>query len=419
MSRVRRAFVNIRYNSVNITEEIGDDLKTFTYTDAASGKSDSITLTVKDREKKWIGGWMPEKGSHISADIDFKDWMHDGDNWEMYCGEFEVDDVSVSGPPTVCTIKAVSIPRSEAFNDEERTKNWQNVTVKEIAEEIAGRAGIELFYDADNIPIRVLEQDRQTDCKFLYAVCKKYGLAMKVFANKIVIFNESAYEAAETAMTLYMNDFSKFSYNSTLADTYTGAKMAYTNPVTSEDHVVTVGGGSRVMEINEEADSVQDAERKAVAALNHANKKDVTFSGTVMPKRGLIASSCISVKGFGKSDGMYYIDEVVTKISGKSASSQSISAHRTGYRMDDAKVVIDEKPEVEEVGGGTSYTVVKGDTLWSIAKKLMGSPLRYAELYNANKDVIETEAQGRGKADSSNGHWIFPGTELDIPDGKG
>ncbi len=138
-----------------------------------------------------------------------------------------------------------------------------------------------------------------------------------------------------------------------------------------------------------------------------------------MPKRGLIASSCINVKGFGKPDGMYYIDEVVTKISGKSASSQSISAHRTGYRMDDAKVVIDEKPEVEEVGGGTSYTIVKGDTLWSIAKKLMGSPLRYAELYNANKDVIETEAQGRGKADSSNGHWIFPGTELDIPDGKG
>lgn len=415
MSRARRAFVRIRYNNTDITEDIGDDLKEFSYTDAASGESDSISLTLKDREKKWMGGWMPEKGSNISADIIFKDWAHEGDDWEMYCGEFEVDDVSLSGPPAVCKIKAVSIPRSEAFNEKERTKNWQNITVKEIAEEIAGRAGIELFYDAEEISIRVLEQDKQTDCKFLYAVCKKYGLAMKVFANKIVIFDEAAYEAADTMIPLYYDDFTKFSYNSTLAGTYTGAKLAYMDPAESEIHTVEVGDGSRIMEMNEEADNAKDAERKAIAALNNANKKDATFSGTVMPKRGIIASSCINIEGFGKLDGIYYIDEVVTKISRNSASKQSISAHRTGNRMDDATVIIDAKPEIKDTGEDTSYTVVKGDTLWSIAESLLGSPLRYAEIYNKNRDVIEAEAQNRGKKDSSNGHWIFPGTELIIP----
>lgn len=415
MSRARRAFARIRYNNTDITEDIGDDLKEFSYTDAASGESDSISLTLKDRERKWMGGWMPEKGSNISADIIFKDWEHEGDDWEMYCGEFEVDDVSLSGPPAVCKIKAVSIPRSAAFNDEERTKNWQNVTVKEIAEEIAGRAGIELFYDAEEIPIKILEQDKQTDCKFLYAVCKKYGLAMKVFANKIVIFSESAYEEAETMITLHYEDFSKFNYNSTLAGTYTGAKIAYMDPAESEIHAVEVGGGSRIMEMNEEADSAKDAERKAIAALNNANKKDITFSGTVMPKRGLIASGCIDIEGFGKPDGTYYIDEVVTKISGNSATQQSISAHRTGNRMDDATVIIDDMPGTKDSGEETSYTVVKGDTLWSIAENLLGSPLRYAEIYNINRDIIEMEAQNRGKKDSSNGHWIFPGMELTIP----
>ena len=415
MSRARRASVRIRYNNTDITEDIGDDLKTFSYTDAASGESDSISLTLKDRERKWMGGWMPEKGSHISADIIFKDWAYEGDDWEMYCGEFEVDDVSLSGPPAVCKIKAVSIPRSEAFNEEERTKNWQNVTVKEIAEEIAGRAGIELFYDAEEIPIRVLEQDKQTDCKFLYAVCKKYGLAMKVFANKIVIFDEAVYETEETSVKLNYEEFSQFSYNSTLAGTYTGAKLAYMDPAESEIHAVEVGGGSRIMEMNEEADSAKDAERKAMAALNNANKKDVTFSGTVMPKRGLIASGCINIKGFGKPNGTYYIDEVVTKIDGKGASQQSISAHRIGNRMDDAMVIIDDKQETKDTGEGTSYTVVKGDTLWSIAENLLGTPLRYAEIYNINKDIIEKEAQNRGKKDSSNGHWLFPGTELIIP----
>lgn len=415
MSKVRRVSVNISYENINIMEDIGDDLKSFSYTDAASGESDSIEITVKDRERKWIRGWMPEKGNHISADILFKDWMCDGDNWDMYCGEFEVDDVSASGPPMVCRIGAVSIPRSEAFNEEERTKNWENVTVKEIAGEIASRAGIELFYDAEEISIIALEQDKQTDCKFLYAVCKKYGLAMKVFANKIVIFDEAVYEAEMPAITLHHNDFSRFSYNSTLAGTYTGAKIAYTDPGTSEDHVVTVGGGNRIMEMNEEADSAADAQRKAIAALNTSNKKDVTFSGTVMARKGLVASSCINIEGFGCPDGVYYIDEVVTKISGNGASQQSISAHRVGYRMDDATVMIDAKQELKEAGEGTSYTVVKGDTLWSIADALLGSPLRYAEIYNINKEVIEATAQERGKNDSSNGHWIFPGTILLIP----
>ena len=62
---------------------------------------------------------------------------------------------------------------------------------------------------------------------------------------------------------------------------------------------------------------------------------------------------------------------------------------------------------------------MKGDTLWTIAERFLGSPLRYAEIYDLNKDVIEAEAQSRGKKDSSNGHWIFPGTVLQIPAAEG
>jgi hypothetical protein len=93
--------------------------------------------------------------------------------------------------------------------------------------------------------------------------------------------------------------------------------------------------------------------------------------------------------------------------------------HRVGYRMDDATVLIDAMPEETRAGATGTYTVVKGDTLWTIAEHCLGSPLRYAEIYNLNREVIESEAQGRGKKDSSNGHWIFPGTELRLPPGEG
>lgn len=415
MSRVRRAAVDIVYEHVNITEEVAECIELFSYTDVASGESDSVSLSVQDREKKWMGGWAPQKGDRISANARFVDWKQDGDDWEIYCGEFEVDDVSMSGPPAKCSIGAVSIPRSTAFNEEERTKNWEDVTVREVAQEIAERAGISLYYEADEIPIKSLEQDKETDCKFLYSVCEKYGLAMKVFAEAIIIFDEAEYEAAEPVATLQYEDFNPYSYNTTLAGTYTGAKISYSDPGSGEDHIVTVGGGERIMEINEEADSAADAKRKAVAKLNNANKKAETFTGTVMSRKELLSSACVRITGFGKLDGIYYLDKVITKIGGKGASRQSLEMHRVGYRMDNAEVLIDAQPEEAPEGSGSSYTVSKGDTLWTIAQQLLGSPLRYAEIYNLNREIIESTAQSKGKKDSSNGHWLFPGTVLQIP----
>lgn len=419
MSRARRASISVTYEYVNITDEINGSVKTLTYTDVASGESDSLSLSLQDRDRKWMGGWAPRKGDHLSANAAFQDWNGEGDHWGIYCGSFEVDDISMSGPPPACTIGAVSIPRSTAFNEEERTKNWEEVTVKEIAEEIAARAGISLYYEAEEIVIKSMEQDKQNDCKFLYAVCEKYGLAMKVFAEKIIIFDEARYEAAPPVVNLTYEDFAaRYQYKSKLEGTYTGAKIAYSDPGTGEDHIVTVGGGDRIKEINEEADSAADAQKKAVAALNNANKKDTTFSGTVKARRELIAGRCISISGFGAPDGIYYLDKVVTKISGNGASQQSIEAHRLGYRMDNATVLLEETAEETETDGG-EYTVEKGDTLWKIAKETLGTPARYAEIYDLNKDVIEETAQGRGKKNSSNGHWLYKGTVLKIPGTKG
>lgn len=55
-------------------------------------------------------------------------------------------------------------------------------------------------------------------------------------------------------------------------------------------------------------------------------------------------------------------------------------------------------PEVQ------SYTVVKGDRLWSIAKKFYGNGRKYMVIYNANIGVI-----------GENPNLIFPGQVLAIP----
>ncbi len=62
-----------------------------------------------------------------------------------------------------------------------------------------------------------------------------------------------------------------------------------------------------------------------------------------------------------------------------------------------------------------SYTVVSGDTLWDIARRCLGNGTRWREIYDLNADTIESTARSRGLGSSSTGHWIFPGTVLNIP----
>ncbi|MCI8692637.1 MAG: LysM peptidoglycan-binding domain-containing protein [Lachnospiraceae bacterium] len=66
-------------------------------------------------------------------------------------------------------------------------------------------------------------------------------------------------------------------------------------------------------------------------------------------------------------------------------------------------------------GGGSVYTVVSGDTLWSIAARKLGSGSKWTTIYEANAGTIEAEAKKHGKASSDHGHWIWPGEVLTIP----
>ena len=65
--------------------------------------------------------------------------------------------------------------------------------------------------------------------------------------------------------------------------------------------------------------------------------------------------------------------------------------------------------------GGSTYTVVSGDTLWGIAAKKLGSGTKWTAIYDANQSTIEATAQAHGKSNSDHGHWIWPGEVLTIP----
>lgn len=398
----RKAVPTVKFNGQNVSTTLSNFLESFSYTDVASGESDSIDISLHNIGMEWLGEWYPTKGDKVEASIAFKDWNKKGKNLSLLCGKFVLDDIGFTGGPLSAKFSALSIPAKDAFKATQRTATWKKVTIEEIAKTVAGRYGLELVYDAGTFVVAALEQNENTDSEFLYDLCKNYGLAMKVFSEKIIIFDEERYENKDIVATLKRSDFvdDDWDYKDTLAGTYTGAKISYksgknndeietyvgldsaaaqtTKAVTgkakttmnvrnvsyvgghiygtiaeggavevleqlsngwlkikysgascgyaytsnasgkyytiSEENKLTIDGSSRCLNVNEKADSLEDAQIKAAAKVNEANKNTTTITGTIWANPKIVATCNVQIEGMGKANGKYAVDKVTTSI---------------------------------------------------------------------------------------------------------
>jgi phage protein D len=134
-------------------------------------------------------------GTVLRATMCVENWDFEGDNRELDCGSFEIDSVDFSGPPDIVTIKALSIPISSSIRNSEKTRAWEDATLQKIAQDIANDAGLELMYEVqEDIQLDRVDQEEKADMAFLLELCIQYGIALKVTDNKVILFEEEAYE---------------------------------------------------------------------------------------------------------------------------------------------------------------------------------------------------------------------------------
>lgn len=309
----RRATVSLQYNGANASGQVGPYLNSFTYKDVASGSSDSISLELNDRDHKWIGAWFPQKGDLLRPTIQTRHWTGEGQQLDFPCGTFQVDDFGFSGGPIRLHLDAIAVPADNSgFKATDRTETYEATTLQEIGQTITGRAGIALFFEAEDVSVEKVEQSNQNDCAFYTDLVGKYGLAVKIYDDKVVVFSEADYEAKAPKVTLTPADFEpNWTWDTEVTGTYTGVKYQYTNSEKNKTFTVTAGGGDRIKTSNEPADNLTEATAIALAAVNNANKGTTTMSITLsLAIPGLIASDCVEIKGLGKLDGKYYIERI-------------------------------------------------------------------------------------------------------------
>ncbi len=315
--QARRAEIEIIYNDTSVSKNILKFVTGFSYKDCASGKADQIDITVQDKEGLWIYSWFPKDGDYIKAKIKTINWNKEGDSKLFDCGLFFIDDLSFSGPPNVLSIGALSMPQNN-FSTYEKTQTWEKVTVEQVAKRISDSAGLQLYYDADTVQIESTEQSNKSDMNFLYSLCSDYGLAMKVYNNKIIIFDEMKYESRKSVLTLSKTDLISWNGSASKYGVYDGVELSYSGTSKKEtiNYSFKVRDGSRILRLNDSVDSVAEAEKVAKAKLRAANKEENKLSISMKGNLNPVSGCCVDIVGLGVFDGKYYVDELTHKLGG-------------------------------------------------------------------------------------------------------
>lgn len=341
---------NARYVECEVLydgKEVGlsSRLKSLNYTDNSSGVSDEIILTFCDRDADWLrDDFTPEKEHDLDVTLWLNNWRRAGERLPYHCGNFTLDDLTYSGSPRQCVIRGVSIPAAQSFQTDPLSKTWKQATLKQIAEEIKNKYGMtNLFYWGAEPIIETVEQSAQTDSAFLYDLCEKQGMFLKIYKKALVVFDKSVYEPRGITASFTENDFDgNWEWNSTSYGTYTGATISYVIPRPKKGYKkgdkqqiidVTVGEGPRLLHINEKAENEGEAQRIAKARINSENEKAVTVAFSAMGNPDVVATCNIELYNMGRCNGKYFVNKVTHKVSGSSGYTMSVSGYRIFNRL--------------------------------------------------------------------------------------
>ncbi len=271
------------------------------------------------------------KGLKISAAIVRKNWNADGTDEVLDCGQFELDSIKVDGPPNTVTIKGTSLSYTNAIRQTKKSKNWENVTLSQIADAIAKKSSMASMYMSSKDPkYGYTEQYCQSDIGFLSQLCHNAGCSLKVSNNIIIIFDQAEFEQNPEVMTIkFGEEYEKYSLSTNESDTYTSCRVYCT-----KSNGTVISATAYIEDYKEEDDNNQclqvcrnvnnqaEALELAKQMLRLHNKYEYEASFTFPGNTNLTAGSVVILEDFGAWNGKYVIKQAKHTLSNSGYSTQ-------------------------------------------------------------------------------------------------
>lgn len=321
VNQARRTRFQCLFDGTDITSDIAPYLLSVTYIDNDDAEGDDLQLQLQDRDKVWLNSWLSAAVETAAGDnlkirgtITAENWISDGKDQSLDCGEFELDSVSASGPPSTVTIKATSLPYSSQIRQTKVSKAWEAYHLSGILSEIAAKHGMASMFDAENDPYyKRVEQTRTTDIKFLLKLCQDAGLNLKATDGTLVIYDQAAYEAKEPVIFINQSNVLDWKLGTQQTDTeYQSCRVSYVLPdgtaiegIAKVDDYDEKSKTNQQLEVYAQVADADEAKTLAAKRLRLHNKFSRKVSFTVPGNPLYLAGEVMEVSEFGMFDGRY------------------------------------------------------------------------------------------------------------------
>jgi len=323
VSAARRSELQVVWEAVDISRDITDRLLLFSYVDNLTGAADGISITLEDRDGLWSGPWRPKFGDTVECRLKADPWLTTVKDLRL--GTFAHDSISLVGPPKAATIKAVSAPMATGLRRHKRNRPWRGVPLRQIAQDIADRAGLLLDWSGDpGRNYRRREQKDKSDLEFLDEACKEVGRDLKVTEKSIVIFQEQERDSAPAVgdIDLHGGFVKTWQFDADDSARYGNCHIKFFDATTGKVHegqfppVNTTADGYAALGLDPDGQTLElrmpasDKNRAAdicKGRLRAANRFATSGSMTVVGDPGLVAGVTFNlVNAFG-FDGKFII----------------------------------------------------------------------------------------------------------------
>lgn len=316
--------VIVMYQKKDISAAIAPYLTEVRYTDHTGGQADSVELTLEDADGRWMDAWYPTFGDTLTVSIGYSGQPL------LPCGTFDIDEITLDGPPGTIKIKALGAGVKKAV----RTRTgrvYENVTLATIAATVAKHHRLKLSGKIEPIQIVRASQVFETDLEFLSRLSREYGYEFSIRGNMMTFYKRRDLKSAPHALVIGRSDLTRYSFRDKIHMIYVACTVTWHDPrkkrvrrkravdpsakLSMYDHY-----SADELNINTRAETDIQANAKAQAALERANDDQTGATLNLYGNTKLAAGVNVLVQDFGKMNRKYNI-----------AQSKHVFSRSAGY----------------------------------------------------------------------------------------
>ncbi|MEM9541773.1 MAG: hypothetical protein AAGA60_20040 [Cyanobacteria bacterium P01_E01_bin.42] len=265
---MKKVSVTVVYKGIDISSKIDENLKLIKYTDSLDAESPEARIELNDIDKVWQNTWFPDGGDEFSLQFAYA-----GDRIYLDAGTFEVDDLDfefgMNGD--ILFLGGQATPVSKNLR-EKRSKEYENVTLKAIVEDIGTRQSLDILGKIPEVTFERLTQDEESDLEFLLRASKDWGVLFKIEGTKLIFYSWEELNAKPASFTLTKRNGDRFRVKKKTAGTYKSCEIRHSKADDEKDLLAIIeanppNNSQDVLTISTKVESPRQAELKAQEEL--------------------------------------------------------------------------------------------------------------------------------------------------------